>query len=331
MSTDASSLIAVVIPCYKVRSFILDVLAKIDVQVTHIFVVDDACPEQTGAWVRQHSSDPRVQVLTHSLNLGVGGAVLTGYRAAMAAGVDVIVKIDGDGQMNPRLYRHFVTPILQGRADYTKGNRFYDLTYISRMPKLRLLGNAVLSFMTKFSSGYWQLFDPTNGYTAISARVAAHLPMDKISSRYFFETDMLFRLNTLRAVVLDIPMDAQYGEEVSNLRISSILPEFLWKHTLNVMKRLFYNYFLRDLTLASLELVFGFGMLTFGVMFGLYHWLEALHTHVLTPLGTIMLATLPSIVGLQLLLAFVGFDIANQPKIVIHDVLPDAPLHGVNN
>ncbi len=151
------------------------------------------------------------------------------------------MKIDGDGQMDPSLIPVFVFPIAAGEADYAKGNRFFDLETIRIMPKVRLFGNAVLSFMCKLSSGYWNLFDPTNGYTAIHADVARRLPFDKISRRYFFETDMLFRLNTLRAVVVDVPMEAKYGNEESNLKISRIVGEFFAKHVRNFLKRIFYN------------------------------------------------------------------------------------------
>ena len=186
--------------------------------------------------------------------------------------MEVIVKVDGDGQMDPKLIPLFIAPILAGEADYTKGNRFFDLEEIRAMPKIRLFGNAALSFMTKISSGYWNLFDPTNGYTAIHRDVARHLPFNKISRRYFFETDILFRLNILRAVVVDIPMDAKYGDEVSNLKISKVVGEFFVKHVRNFSKRIFYNYYLRDMSLASIELPVGLILFLFGLFFGLTHW-----------------------------------------------------------
>ncbi len=243
---------------------------------------------------------------------------MTGYQAAIRDGMDVVVKVDGDGQMDPRLIADFVEPILAGEADYTKGNRFFDLEKIRAMPGVRLFGNAVLSFMTKLSSGYWNLFDPTNGYTAIHCDVARHLPMDKISKRYFFETDMLFRLNTLRAVVVDVPMDAKYGDEVSNLHIRRILGEFLLKHTRNFCKRIFYNYYLRDISIASLQLPIGAFMLLFGSVFGAYHWHMSAQASVSTPTGTVMLAVLPILLGIQLLLAFLGYDIASVPVRPLH-------------
>lgn len=317
--------VAAILPCFKVKSHILDVISRIGNEVSFIYVVDDCCPDGSGDYVEKNSTDPRLRIIKNPVNLGVGGAVMTGYRAAINDGADVIVKIDGDGQMDPSLLPRFISPIIQGHADYTKGNRFYDLANISRMPKLRLFGNAILSLMSKLSTGYWQIFDPTNGYTAINSRVAKHLPMDRISSRYFFESDMLFRLNTLRAAVVDIPMDAFYADEKSNLRIRKILGEFLKKHAINFGKRIFYNYFLRDMSLASLELLVGTAMLLFGVIYGGVQWHAALAMGEPAALGTIMIASLPIISGIQFLLAFFSFDIAATPSRAISDLLDEQP------
>lgn len=320
--------IAVVIPCFKVKAHILDVIEKIGPEVWRVYMVDDCCPEGSGEHVSKFCDDPRVNIIRNVVNAGVGGAVIAGYRSAIADGADIIVKIDGDGQMDPAILPRMVSPIIKGRADYTKGNRFYDLRHIQRMPAARLFGNAALSFMSKLSTGYWKLFDPTNGYTAIDARVAAHLPLERISQRYFFETDMLFRLNTLRAMVVDVPMDAFYGDENSNLHIRQIIGEFLAKHTRNFFKRIFYNYFLRDVSLASLELLAGVILLSFGIIFGLVQWYSAAVTGEATPLGTIMLATLPVLSGLQFLLAFFSYDISSTPASSISSLL--GPYSGVN-
>jgi glycosyltransferase involved in cell wall biosynthesis len=314
----ASEPIAVVIPSFKVTRHILAVIAGIGPEVSRIYVVDDKCPEGSGTLVRAECADPRVTVVEHTTNQGVGGAVVSGYRAAIADGAKVIVKLDGDGQMDPSLIPRFVAPILAGEADYAKGNRFFNLEQIRRMPPLRLFGNAMLSLMTKLSSGYWDLFDPTNGYTAIHADAARILPFEKISKRYFFETDMLFRLNTLGAVVVDVPMDAVYGDEVSNLKISRVVTEFAAKHVRNFVKRLFYNYYLRNMSLASIELPLGVAMLLFGLVYGGVHWLSSAKSAVATPAGTVMLAALPVLMGLQLILAFLAYDIAAVPRRALH-------------
>nr|WP_313658713.1 glycosyltransferase family 2 protein [Achromobacter ruhlandii] len=180
--TPASPRIAVVIPSYKVTRHILGVIASIGPECNRIYVVDDACPDGSGRYVEENCQDPRVRVIFHEKNKGVGGAVITGYRAAIEEDQDIVVKIDGDGQMDPTLLPDFVEPIVSGEADYTKGNRFYDLEEIHGMPKIRLIGNAVLSFMAKFSSGYWDLFDPTNGYTAVHVNVLRRLPLHTSSA-----------------------------------------------------------------------------------------------------------------------------------------------------
>lgn len=310
--------IGVVIPSYKVRAHILDVIAAMGPEITRIYIVDDCCPENSGDFVQANCTDDRVVIVRHERNQGVGGAVLTGYRAAIDDNIEIIVKVDGDGQMDPALIPDFVAPIVLGEADYTKGNRFYDLEQIHTMPKMRLFGNAGLSFLTKISSGYWDLFDPTNGYTAIHRDVARHLPFEKISRRYFFETDMLFRLNTLRAVAVDVPMHAKYGDEVSNLKISTVFGEFLTKNMRNFFKRLFYNYYLRDMSLASFELPAGVALLLFGILYGTTQWISSSHAGVAASSGTVMLAAMPVLLGVQLILAFIGYDVSSTPKRPVH-------------
>ncbi|GLH71033.1 hypothetical protein GETHPA_25660 [Geothrix rubra] len=306
--------VAVVIPCFRARSTIEHVLGGIGPEVGRIYVVDDGCPEHTGDWVQQICTDPRVRVLRNARNLGVGGAVKAGYLVALEEGAAIIVKLDADGQMDPKDLSRLIAPLLAGRADYAKGNRFFDIEHVRQMPGQRLFGNAVLSLMTKLSTGYWDIFDPTNGYTAITDTALKHLPLDKISDSYFFETDMLFRLNTTRAVVADVPLPARYSGEVSSLRIRVILGEFLAKHARNLLKRIVYNYYLRDMSIASIELPVGLGLSVFGFVFGGVKWMEAIGGTRPTPTGTVMLSVLPLLLGVQLLLAFLAFDIASVPR-----------------
>jgi glycosyltransferase involved in cell wall biosynthesis len=313
--------IAVVIPCYRVIRHILPLLARIGPEVDRIYCVDDACPDGSGDHIAAGTSDPRVQVLRHAVNQGVGGAVMTGYARAAADGARVIVKLDGDGQMDPAMLGVLVAPILAGEADYTKGNRFWDLRRIGTMPLVRRIGNLGLGFMAKASTGYWDVFDPTNGYTALHADVAARLPFELVAKRYFFESDLLFRLNLERAVVIDVPMDACYGDETSHLSLTRALRDFAWGHVRNFCKRIVYNYFLRDLTLASIELVLGLGLLGFGAAFGGWHWWHSAQAGVATPVGTIMISTVAVVSGLQLLLAFLGHDIGALPRRPLHKVL----------
>jgi len=310
--------IAVVIPCYRVKKYILEVIKAIGPEVNKIYIVDDYCPLKTGEFASRNCHDKRVNVIYHDTNLGVGASTISGYKKAMEDNMDIIVKLDGDGQMNPALIPNFVIPIIHNEADYTKGNRFYSLEKIRTMPTVRIIGNASLSFLNKISSGYWDLFDPTNGYTAVHSNILKELPLFKISQRYFFESDMLFRLNTLRAVVLDIPMNAVYEDEKSNLNIRTAFFEFLFNHIKNLFKRIFYNYFLRDMSIASFEIILGFILVAFGLFFGGWHWLHSFHEKIQTPLGTIMLSSISIIIGIQFLLSFLAYDIYSVPKRPIH-------------
>lgn len=316
-----SAEIAVVIPCYRVSQQILPLLARIGPEVGWIFVVDDACPESSGAQVERECRDPRVRVVRHTENQGVGGAVVTGFKAALATPARAVVKLDGDGQMDPALIPRLVAPILNGQADYCKGNRFHRVADVSSMPRVRLIGNVLLSFMTKLSSGYWQLFDPTNGYVAIHRALLGELPLDALARRYFFESDLLYHLNQARAVVAEMPMCAVYADEPSSLRPARVIGPFLRGHLRNTCRRIVYSYFLRGFSPASLELLFAPLLLLFGTGFGAWHWWQSWHTGVPASAGTVMLASLPILIGTQLLLSWLNFDVASEPRQPVHPLL----------
>lgn len=321
MNAAAQGDIAVVIPCYRVARQVLGVIDRIGAEVRFIIAVDDACPESTGDVIERDCRDGRVHVVRHAQNQGVGGAVMTGYRKAVELGARVVVKLDGDGQMDPSLIARLVRPILQGRADYTKGNRFYHVEDVSAMPRVRLFGNVVLSFLTKLSSGYWQLFDPTNGFTAIHAALLREMKEAKIARRYFFESDLLYTLNQLRAVVVEMPMRATYGDEPSSLRPTRMVGPFLKGNLRNLVRRVFYSYFLRGFSVASIELVLGLILCLFGVGFGALQWWRSVDQGVPSTAGTVMLAALPLIIGVQLLLSWLNFDVASEPKQPVHLLL----------
>ncbi len=311
--------LAVVIPCFKVRAHVVDVIRQIGPWATRVYCVDDACPEGSGALIEQEfAGDERVRVLFHERNRGVGAAMITGYRAALEDGADVLIKIDGDGQMDPRLAPQLARPILAGEADYVKGNRFFDAGTVSAMPTLRLLGNAGLSLLTKVSTGYWNLFDATNGFTALHAKVARELPLDKLHPRYFFESDMLFRLAIIRAKIVELPMTAVYGDERSNLSELRSLLTFPLLHTRNLLKRILYNYFLRGFGPASLLLVAGVILLGFGMVFGTLAWIGSARSGVPASAGTVMLAALPTLGGFQSLLTFGLLDVMSTPTQTLH-------------
>ena len=213
----ANTSVAVVIPAHKVRDHILDLLARFDDFADWIFVVDDHCPEQTGELVRQTVVDPRVRVVFNERNLGVGGATAAGFRQAFDTGAEVIVKLDGDGQHYPEWVPDLVAPIALGEADMVKGNRFANLNDCLRsMPLRRLVANMALSFLSKPTTGYWNLFDPANGFLAIHRKIVGRLPWEQIDKGYFFETDLLFRVNMLTAKVVEVPVEAIYPKEATS-------------------------------------------------------------------------------------------------------------------
>jgi glycosyltransferase involved in cell wall biosynthesis len=309
-----SATVGVVLPAYKVKTHIVEVVASIGSEVQKIIVVDDACPEKSGEYLKAYSRDPRVEVIFHPDNLGVGGAVKSGYNRALELDFDIVVKIDGDGQMDTSKIEEVTNPIKAGDADYTKGNRFFDVEAVRAMPKIRIFGNLGLSFLTKLSSGYWRVFDPNNGFTAISKKTLKLIPLEKIDNRYFFESDMLFRLNLVDAVVEDVAMPAIYDDEKSNLRLRRVLIEFPYKHFRNFWKRILYSYYLQDFNLASAQLPIGLFSMTFAIFIGLDSWLQGISDGTPTEPGTLILFSVTFLAGLQFILAFFSFDMQSKRK-----------------
>ncbi|MDP3856093.1 glycosyltransferase family 2 protein [Phenylobacterium sp.] len=319
-STLLDARVWLVVPCYKVRDRILSVIAKAPSWIEGIVCVDDACPEGTADFLEAEAPDPRVVVVRLAENQGVGGAVIAGYAEAERRGGRILVKVDGDDQMDLTYVSQLVAPIILGEADYAKGNRFTSISHLTAMPRVRIFGNAALSFAAKVSTGYWNVFDPTNGFTAIEASVAKRVIEKRISRRFFFETDLLYHLGTLRAVVRDVPIPARYGDEVSNLRIGAIVGPFALKHLKNFFLRILGQYFVRDFNVATLEMLIGAAFLSFGAGYGL-RWLAVRDVGQAASAGVVMTAALPVIIGVQLLLQSMNFDVINVPTRPIHPYL----------
>lgn len=305
---------AVVIPAYKVSRHILEVIDGIPQTISKIYVVDDACPENSGDLVAKTTKDSRVNVLRHDQNQGVGGAMITGYKAALSDGADIVVKLDGDGQMDPADIAALIRPIVEGRADYTKGNRFDSIEDLEAMPRVRVFGNAVLSLMSKVSTGYWNITDPTNGFTAVHRAVLSRVHLDKLRKGFFFESDLLFRLSLIKAVVKDVALPARYGTETSNLKIGKVIGEFPGRHFVNYLKRIFYLYYLREWSVSSIELPAGLILFFWGLGFGITKWTESMVTGVPSTVGAVMVSAVPLILGFQLILAFISYDVSAEPK-----------------
>jgi glycosyltransferase involved in cell wall biosynthesis len=324
--------VAVILPCYRVGGAVSGVVRRIPESVERIYVVDDGCPEESGRRVTDEVADPRVRVLRNERNLGVGGAVKRGYAQALEDGADIVVKIDGDGQMDPEFLPQLIRPIVEGRADYAKGNRFALASRIPRrahragteraMPPVRRVGNNILSFLHKAVTGYWNILDPTNGYTAVHRTALAAVDLDAVADGYFFETDMLFQLNLAEAVVADVPLPATYGDEKSSLRVRNVLFRFPSLFMSRLARRIWVKYFLHDFNVASLELALGLPLLLWGLGFGGYRWvLGALGAP--NTAGTVMLAALPFSLGFQLLLSAVSYDIVHVPRVPLSRRPPD--------
>jgi dolichol-phosphate mannosyltransferase len=313
--------VAVVIPCFRAGATVERVIGRIGPGVDRIYAVDDNCPDGSGARI-EGLADPRLVVLRNDRNLGVGGAVKRGYAAALRDRADVIVKLDADGQMDPAFIPFLTAPILAGRADYAKGNRFALSRHMPPasdpagrgMPPVRRLGNSLLSFLHKGVTGYWNIVDPTNGYTAIHRRALESLDLERVADCYFFETDMLFQLNLVDAVVQDVPLPARYCGEVSSLRVRRVALRFPRLALSRFCRRVAVKYFLEDFNVASLEMLLGLPLILLGSGYGLYHWREALASGVPSSAGTVMLAALPIMIGFQLLLSAVSYDVGRTPK-----------------
>lgn len=305
--------ITVVIPCYNEERFIGQTVSCIPSLVDVILVIDD-CSQDGTSRAAESLNDKRVVVLKTACNQGVGGATMLGYQKALEIGSDIVVKMDGDGQMSPEYLPDLLDPIAEDGYMYTKGNRFLCPEALPHMPRHRLFGNVVLTFMNKLSSGYWHIFDPCNGYTAISTEILRKLDMSAIHKRYFFESDMLIQLNWSRALVKDVPMKAKYGGEESGLNPLKIGFTFPFLMLRKFFYRVYKKYVLIDFSPIALFLFLGLTLFCGGTLFGLYLWIRSLITENPTPVGTIMLALVPMILGFQLLLQAIVLDIQDTPR-----------------
>jgi glycosyltransferase involved in cell wall biosynthesis len=302
-----------VIPAHNEERFLGGVIRTLPSDIDAILVVDDSSTDRTRE-VARSVADPRVVVLTTPRNLGVGGATVLGYRKAMDLGAEVIVKMDGDGQMAPEYLSDLLDPIVTDGYQYAKGNRFLAGESLAAMPRHRVFGNVGLTFMTKLASGYWHIFDPLNGYTAISTVALRKIDLDRVHQGYFFESDMLYQLNLHGFRARDVAVPAHYGDEESGLnpfRVGLTFPLLLFQM---FFKRIYQKYVLRDFSPVALFLFVGLLLFTWGTAFGAYLWIRSSLTGQPTLTGTIMLAILPLILGFQLLLQAIVLDIQETPR-----------------
>ena len=305
--------IAVVIPAFNVARHIADVVKAVPDFIDVVIVVEDAATDETAKVVRS-LEDPRLTVVHHPINQGVGAAMATGFRTAIDRGVDIVVKMDGDGQMDPQFLPALLDPIVLDGYAYSKGNRFLWEDRLREMPTLRLVGSFALTFLSKLASGCWHVFDPVNGYVAIEMDVLRKLPLHRMARRYFFENDMLIHLNVFRARVRDVAIPARYGDERSSMRITPVLMTFPWFLFKGFWYRVYQRHVLREFSAVAMFWVLGSLMLAWGTGFGALTWLRSILTNRVATTGTVMLSVLPFIMGFQLALQAMLLEIQESPR-----------------
>jgi glycosyltransferase involved in cell wall biosynthesis len=308
--------VGVVIPAYRVADQIEKVIAGIPTWIRTIVVVEDASPDDTAARV-ERLADPRVTLIRHETNQGVGGAMASGFAEAVRRGLDIVVKMDGDDQMDPEHLPAILVPLIENRADMVKCNRYASLSHVKAMPKVRILGNAGLTFLVKSASGYWSTFDPANGYLAVRTSVLERIDLDRLPRRYYFESGLLVELGILRAVVVDVPITARYGDEVSSLSVPRTLLEFPPRLLKGLIRRLFWRYVVHDFTAVSVFLFLGVPLFVLGSVFGTKVYWTFATANQYAPAGLVMLCALPIFVGLQLIIQAVVLDVQNVPRVPI--------------
>ena len=313
--------IAVVLPCYRVREKIVGVVESLIGRVDYIIAVDDQCPEKSGEWLQEQCKHPSVQVLFHEVNQGVGGAMITGYEAALQTDAEVVVKMDGDGQMDSRFLTRLIAPLITGKADFAKGNRFFDLRALRAMPQARRIGNFGLTLLTKAASGFWHLSDPTNGYFALRRGALGLVNFHLLDRRYFFEISLLVQLNVVRAVAIDVPIPAIYADENSSLNPMRALVSFPGKLLRGFFHRIWWRYFIYDINIVSIFLVAGMLLFFGGAIFGAWRWSANVEEGINQSAGTVALAMLPMLLGFQMLLQAMVLDVMDKPSEPVSEIL----------
>lgn len=304
--------IAVVIPYYNASRHIEHVVKKLPKFIDKIYIVDDCSPEPLPKLMLETFSN--VDVIKQEKNLGVGGATKAGFKKAIKDQMDIVIKVDADDQMDTSYIESLIQPLINNEDGYAKGNRFRDFKALKEMPFIRKAGNLILSFLTKAATGYWNNFDPTNGFFAIKTSVLKELNFEKIANRYYFETSLIAELYFQNTSIKDVPMPAIYGDEKSSMSVWKMPFVFLPKLIKTFLQRVLKTYFIYDFNMSSIYILLGFPLFLFGVFYGIYTWWFYSSQDVFTPTGTIMLITLTIILGFQLLLQAIHYDIIKAPK-----------------
>ena len=315
MKTLKNHSIAVVIPCYKVEKHIQKVVTEIPDYVTSIILVNDGSPDKTGEILDQLAKEnAKITVLHHSKNQGVGGSMITGFEEAVKQNQEIVIKIDGDGQMSISYFDKMLYAVFEEKYNFVKGNRFFDRKMLHKMPAIRRIGNLGMSFLIKIASGYWNVFDPTNGFFCIHTSLLKRIDFNRLSKRFFFESSLLIELYYTGAKIKDIAMPAIYANEKSNLSIWKTFFSFPPRLFKSFLRRIWLRYFVYDFNIGSLYIFFGIPLFFFGLIFGIVKWIHYASLQTATPTGTIMIAVISLVLGFQMILAAIQYDIgADNP------------------
>jgi glycosyltransferase involved in cell wall biosynthesis len=303
--------VAVVVPAHNEEALIDATLQGIPSFVDRIFVIDDATTDATAESVRAFD-DPRVELIVHARNQGVGAAIVTGYKRALAARADATAVMAGDNQMDPDELEALALPVVRGELDYAKANRLFTGSAWKLIPRSRYLGNAALSLLTKVASGYWHIADSQAGYTVISLRTLQLLDLDRIYSSYGFPNDMLVHLNVWNARVRDFPSRPIYGVgERSGIKIRAVVPRISWLLWKGFFWRMREKYVIRDFHPLVFFYFLGLVMTTVGLALGIFETVLRLNGNHITP-ATIVLVALLLISGTQFTLFAMWFDMESN-------------------
>ncbi len=300
--------IGVVIPCFMGGDITLKLVEDLKIFADLIVLVDDKCPLRTGKKIKKKFNEPKIEIIFNQENLGVGGATKIGFDFLLKEGCEIIIKMDADYQMDPKNIPKLINPIIKKECDSTKGNRFTNAESLLKMPRVRLIGNTFLSYLSKLSTGYWEIFDPTNGFIAFNSYALKRINYSKTDNRYFFETDILFRCSLENININNVSIDSEYNNHFSSLQpVKEIIPFFI-KNLKLLFKRIIYQYFLFDFNVGSVNLILSllFGLTS--LFYLIFLLLKTNITNIYTSAAEASFFSIVSVISMQFFLSFIFYD-----------------------
>ncbi len=300
-------------PAYNEARHIDKVIKGLPQYIDKIIIVDDVSTDNTEEIIKKNMTE-QVVCLKNKKNIGTGGTVTRAVNKAKELGADITVTMAGDNQMDPKYLPDLLDPICDEGYDYTKGNRFYSKEGLKGMPKYRVWGSILLTFMTRLASGYWRMFDAQNGYYAIGPKALRSIDFNSLTKGFPYENDLLINLNILSMRIKDVSIPARYGDETSYMKMWKIIPSFTVFLIKGFFRRLYRKYILRGIHPVALFFFSGLILFTWGLTFGILVWRNSVLTGTPATTGTVMLSALPFLMGFELLLWALVLDIQEEPK-----------------